>query len=153
MAEKLRIGWIGTGVMGLCMAGHLQALGLPLTVYNRTKAKADPLLAKGARWGGDPRAVAEASDVVFTMVSYPRDVESVILGETGVLPGLPRAAWSANMSTSSPVLAERIAAEAEKGLPEHGCPSYRRGRGRARRYALHLCGRRQARLPTSTALP
>ena len=114
MAEKLRIGWIGTGVMGLCMAGHLQTLGLPLTVYNRTKAKADPLLAKGARWAETPRAVAEASDVVFTMVSYPRDVESVILGETGVLPGLAKGGVVCDMSTSSPVLAERIAAEALK---------------------------------------
>ena len=114
MAEKLRIGWIGTGVMGLCMAGHLQALGLPLTVYNRTKAKADPLLAKGARWAETPRAVAEASDVVFTMVSYPRDVESVILGETGVLPGLAKGGVVCDMSTSSPVLAERIAADALK---------------------------------------
>ena len=114
MAEKLRIGWIGTGVMGLRMAGHLQALGLPLAVYTRAKAKADPLLAKGARWAETPRAVAEASDVVFTMVSYPRDVESVILGETGVLPGLAKGGVVCDMSTSSPVLAERIAAEALK---------------------------------------
>ncbi|SDF38166.1 NAD(P)-dependent oxidoreductase [Desulfovibrio legallii] len=114
MAEKLRIGWIGTGVMGLYMAGHLQDLGLPLTVYNRTKAKADPLLAKGAQWADTPRAVAEASDVVFTMVSYPRDVEQVILGETGVLPGLAKGGVVCDMSTSSPVLAERIAAEALK---------------------------------------
>ena len=88
MADKMRIGWIGTGVMGLSMAGHLQAAGWPLTVYNRTKAKTQPLIDKGAKWADTPRAVAEASDVVFTIVGYPCDVEEVTLGENGVLRGL-----------------------------------------------------------------
>ncbi len=112
MADKMRIGWIGTGVMGLSMAGHLQAAGYPLTVYNRTRAKADPLLAKGAQWADTPREVAANSDVVFTIVSYPRDVESVILGENGVLQGLASGGLVCDMSTSSPVLAERIAVAA-----------------------------------------
>lgn len=109
MAEKLRIGWIGTGVMGLSMAGHLQDAGHSLTVYNRTRAKADPLLAKGAQWADTPRQAAANADVVFTIVGYPQDVESVILGEEGVLQGLPSGGIVCDMSTSSPSLAERIA--------------------------------------------
>ena len=66
MADKMRIGWIGTGVMGLSMAGHLQSAGYPLTVYNRTRAKAEPLLAKGAQWADTPREVAAKSDAVFS---------------------------------------------------------------------------------------
>ena len=98
MADKMRIGWIGTGVMGLSMAGHLQAAGWPLTVYNRTKAKTEPLLAKGAKWADTPRAVAEASDVVFTIVGYPCDVEEVTLGENGVLRGLAAGGIVCDMS-------------------------------------------------------
>lgn len=119
MADKMRIGWIGTGVMGLSMAGHLQSAGYPLTVYNRTRAKAEPLLAKGAQWANTPREVAAKSDVVFTIVSYPRDVESVILGENGVLQGLASGGLVCDMSTSSPVLAERIAVAAL----QQGCVS------------------------------
>ncbi|SCM70359.1 NAD(P)-dependent oxidoreductase [Desulfovibrio sp. 86] len=119
MADKMRIGWIGTGVMGLSMAGHLQAAGYPLTVYNRTRAKAEPLLAKGAQWADTPREVAAKSDVVFTIVGYPRDVESVILGENGVLQGLASGGLVCDMSTSSPVLAERIAVVAL----QQGCVS------------------------------
>ncbi|MDR2488465.1 MAG: NAD(P)-dependent oxidoreductase [Desulfovibrio sp.] len=116
MSEKLRVGWIGTGVMGGYMAGHLLAAGFPLTVYNRSKAKADPLLAKGAQWAESPRALAAASDVVFSIVGFPRDVEAVMLGEQGALSGLPRGGILCDMTTSSPALAERIAeAAAGKG--------------------------------------
>ena len=119
MSDKMRIGWIGTGVMGLSMAGHLQAAGWPLTVYNRTKAKTQPLIDKGAKWADTPRAVAEASDVVFTIVGYPHDVEEVTLGENGVLRGLAAGGIVCDMSTSSPVLAEHIAAAAK----QQGCES------------------------------
>ncbi len=119
MADKMRIGWIGTGVMGLSMAGHLQSAGYPLTVYNRTRAKAEPLLAKGAQWADTPREVAAKSDAVFTIVGFPRDVESVILGENGVLQGLASGGLVCDMSTSSPVLAERIAVTAL----QQGCVS------------------------------
>ena len=119
MADKMRIGWIGTGVMGLSMAGHLQSAGYPLTVYNRTRAKAEPLLAKGAQWADTPREVAAKSDAVFTIVGFPRDVESVILGENGVLQGLASGGLVCDMSTSSPVLAERIAVAAL----QQGCVS------------------------------
>ena len=109
MAEKLRIGWIGTGVMGSSMAGHLLAAGWPLTVYSRTKAKADSLLAQGAQWAESPLAVAAASDIVFSIVGFPKDVEEVMLGENGALHGLTKGGIVCDMTTSSPALAQRIA--------------------------------------------
>ncbi|RRD71906.1 MULTISPECIES: NAD(P)-dependent oxidoreductase [unclassified Desulfovibrio] len=113
MADALRIGWIGIGVMGLSMAGHLLEAGWPLTIHTRTKSKAEPLLAKGAQWADTPRAVAQASDAVFSIVSYPRDVEKVHLGENGVLEGLAPGGILCDMSTSSPALAEKIALAAQ----------------------------------------
>ena len=115
--QDLRIGWIGTGVMGLSMAGHLLDAGYTLTVYNRTKSKTQPLLDKGARWADSPRLAAEVSDVVFSIVGYPADVEEVMLGENGALHGLRQGGILCDMSTSSPALAERIAAKARL----HGC--------------------------------
>jgi 3-hydroxyisobutyrate dehydrogenase len=113
---KARIGWIGTGVMGSSMCGHLLAAGFTITVHNRTRAKAEILLERGAEWAGTPKAVAEASEVVFTMVGYPSDVQSVILGEDGVLAGSRGGNIVVDMTTSQPSLATRIAeAAAEIG--------------------------------------
>ena len=78
------IGWIGTGVMGVSMCGHLIRQGFAATVYNRTRCKADPLLDQGAAWADSPADVAEQSDVVFTIVGFPDDVRQVILGPDGV---------------------------------------------------------------------
>ena len=110
MNNKPRLGWIGTGVMGHSMAGHLLAAGYPLTVYSRTKAKAEGLLACGARWAETPREVARNADIVFSIVGYPRDVEDVMLGEQGALSGLDGGGILCDMTTSSPELARRIAA-------------------------------------------
>src|SRR5438270_3799142 len=84
---KTRIGWIGTGVMGSSMCGHLMAAGYEATVFNRTASKAKPLVDRGARLAGSPREVAGASDVVFTIVGYPQDVRQVTLGPDGTLAG------------------------------------------------------------------
>src|SRR5277367_3504136 len=84
---KTRIGWIGTGVMGSSMCGHLIAAGFKATVFNRTAQKAKPLVEKGAKLAASPRAVAEESDVVFTIVGFPRDVREVTLGSDGTLAG------------------------------------------------------------------
>jgi 3-hydroxyisobutyrate dehydrogenase len=111
---KTRIGWIGTGVMGSSMCGHLMEAGFSATVYNRTREKADGLLRKGARWADGPQAVAEASDVIFTMVGYPADVRSVILGPQGVLAGCRAGNVVVDMTTSEPSLAAEIAAAAAK---------------------------------------
>lgn len=106
---KTRIGWIGTGVMGASMCGHLLDAGFTATVYNRTPAKAEPLLARGARWADTPKAVAEVSDVVFSIVGYPADVRSVILGAEGVLAGSQPGKVIVDMTTSQPSLAVEIA--------------------------------------------
>lgn len=119
MNNKPRLGWIGTGVMGHSMAGHLLAAGYPLTVYSRTKAKAEGLLACGARWAETPREVAQDADIVFSIVGYPRDVEEVMLGEQGALSGLSKGGILCDMTTSSPELAQRIAAAAAA----RGCAS------------------------------
>ncbi len=84
---KTRLGWIGTGVMGRSMCGHLIDRGFAMTVFSRTKAKADALIAKGAKWAESPKAVAEQSDVVFTIVGFPADVREIVLGPHGALAG------------------------------------------------------------------
>jgi 3-hydroxyisobutyrate dehydrogenase len=111
---KTRIGWIGTGVMGSSMCGHLLAKGFSATVFNRTKSKAQSLLARGAVWADSPRAVAEASDVVFTIVGYPADVRSVVLGDNGVLAGAKPGDIVVDMTTSQPSLAAEIADQAAR---------------------------------------
>jgi len=104
-----RIGWIGTGVMGSSMCGHLLDAGFSITVYNRTKEKAEKLLIRGGQWAGTPKAVAEASDVIFAIVGYPADVRSVFLGEAGVLAGCTPGNIIVDMTTSEPSLAVEIA--------------------------------------------
>ncbi|MGE4550965.1 MAG: NAD(P)-binding domain-containing protein, partial [Opitutales bacterium] len=106
------IGWIGTGVMGQPMAGHLLQAGYEVQVHSRTKEKANPLLERGARWGATPGEVAEGCDFVFSIVGYPADVESVFLGEDGVIARAQAGAVLVDMTTSEPALAERIHAEA-----------------------------------------
>ena len=115
MQETTRIGWIGTGVMGAAMAGHLLKGGYTVSVYNRTRHKAQALLDAGAQWMDSPQEVAQGSDIVFTIVGYPLDVEETILGERGVLSGLAAGGIVCDMTTSSPTLAERIAQVAAAG--------------------------------------
>ena len=107
--ENTRIGWIGTGVMGRSMCGHLIDAGYKATIFNRSPEKANDLVARGATLVASPKQVAEASDVVFTIVGFPKDVESVILGEQGVLAGSSPGMTIVDMTTSQPSLAERIA--------------------------------------------
>lgn len=120
---KTKIGWIGTGVMGASMCGHLIDAGFAATVYNRTKAKAQGLLDKGAAWGETPKEVAAASDVVFTIVGFPTDVRNVILGEEGVLAGAKAGDVIVDMTTSEPSLAIEIAEiAAEKSVVSVDAP-------------------------------
>lgn len=105
---KTRIGWIGTGVMGSSMCGHLIKAGFSATVYSRTKAKAQPLLDSGATWAGSPKAVAENSDVVFSIVGFPHDVREVVLGDDGALAGAASGSVLVDMTTSQPSLAVEI---------------------------------------------
>lgn len=114
MKNKARLGWIGTGIMGQCMAGHLLNAGYALNIYTRTKVKAKSLIDAGATWHDSPKGVAENSDIVFTMVGYPSDVEEVILGSKGVLAGLKANGIVCDMTTSSPNLAILIAQKAKE---------------------------------------
>lgn len=120
---KTRIGWIGTGVMGSSMCGHLMDKGFSATVYNRTRAKTEALVNKGAVWAESPKAVAEQSDVVFTIVGFPRDVREVILGEEGALAGCQAGNVLVDMTTSEPSLAVEIAERAaERGVSSVDAP-------------------------------
>jgi 3-hydroxyisobutyrate dehydrogenase len=120
---KLKIGWIGTGVMGASMCGHLLTAGHHLTVFNRTQDKAQSLIEKGAAWADTPKAVARQSDIIFTMVGFPDDVREVILGSEGVLAGSSSNAVVVDMTTSSPDLARTVYAQcAEKGISALDAP-------------------------------
>jgi 3-hydroxyisobutyrate dehydrogenase len=108
------IGWIGLGVMGSSMCSRLIEAGYSAIVHNRTRAKAEPLLKRGARWADSPREVAAAAEVIFSIVGYPADVRQVILREDGALAGCREGSVLVDMTTSRPALAEEIAAAAAK---------------------------------------
>jgi 3-hydroxyisobutyrate dehydrogenase len=111
------VAFIGTGVMGQSMAGHLLEAGCRLSVFNRTHEKAAHLVNSGAVWCESPGDAASKSEVVITMLGYPEDVEAVYFGLNGVLDSAVRGALLIDMTTSSPELAKRIARAAEgRGL-------------------------------------
>lgn len=110
----IKIGWIGTGVMGNAMCGHLIDAGYQLYVYNRSRGKAENLEATGAQWCDDPLEVADNSDIIFSIVGFPPDVEHVLLGEQGALAGAKPGSVIVDMTTSSPALARRIYAAAKE---------------------------------------
>src|SRR5438552_9284747 len=106
--RETKIGWIGTGVMSRWMCEHLMNAGCSAAVFNRTRAKAQPLLEKGARWADSPRAAAEGADVVLTIVGFPPDVREVVLGPQGTLSGAKPGAVLVDMTTTEPSLAQAI---------------------------------------------
>lgn len=108
------IAFIGTGIMGAAMAGHLLDAGHALFVYNRTREKAQPLLAKGAIWKDSPAACIKEAEFAITMVGYPYDVEETYFGEQGLLCAARPNTVLIDMTTSSPGLAKRIYDEAKK---------------------------------------
>ena len=113
----VRVGWVGVGVMGRHMCGHLLAAGHQATVYSRTASKCAPLVDAGARLASSPREAATGADVVFTMVGAPSDVKAVTLDDDGVLAGLAPKTLLIDCTTSTPSLAQQIAARAEaKGV-------------------------------------
>jgi 3-hydroxyisobutyrate dehydrogenase len=123
ISTAIRLGWIGTGVMGSSMCGHLLTDGYRITVHSRTKAKAQPLLDRGAQWAEHPRAVAAESDVLFTMVGFPQDVRTVYFDETGVLAGTRAGMILIDMTTTQPSLSREIAVAASaKGLAAIDAP-------------------------------
>jgi len=111
--QPLTVAFIGTGVMGASMAGHVMDAGYPLVVFNRTKARADALVERGARWADSAGEAASLADVVVTMVGYPADVEEVYLSEGGIIERARDGALLIDMTTSSPEVAIRVAEAAE----------------------------------------
>ena len=123
MGDALHVGWIGTGVMGLSMCGHVLGAGYPVSVYTRTRERAASLLEQGAVWAGSPAEAARAADVVVTIVGYPADVREVVLGPAGALSTAKPGAILVDMSTSEPSLAVEIfEAAAARGVAAIDAP-------------------------------
>jgi 3-hydroxyisobutyrate dehydrogenase len=111
---KEKIGWIGTGVMGKSMCKHLIKAGYQVSIFNRTKEKAEELLGLRANWSSNPKELAEKSDILFTIVGFPQDVKDVYFGEKGIFKGIKKGAIIIDMTTSEPTLAMYIYDEAKK---------------------------------------
>ena len=109
MSQLPAVAFIGIGVMGRSMAGHLLEAGHPVHVHTRTKSRATDLLNAGAVWHDSPGAAATVSHIVITIVGYPADVESVYLGENGIMAKAQPRSILIDMTTSSPALAVNIA--------------------------------------------
>jgi 3-hydroxyisobutyrate dehydrogenase len=103
------LGWIGTGIMGRSMCGHLLAGGHGVQIYSRTRSKAEDLIARGARWADSPAAAVRGADIVFTMVGLPSDVREVYFGESGIFGGVKPGTVLVDMTTTEPRLAVEIA--------------------------------------------
>ena len=115
--ENTHIGFIGLGVMGQSMAGHLLDSGYDLIVYTRTRSRADDLVARGAAWAGSVRELAEKSDVIISIVGYPRDVSQIYLNSDGVLENAAPDTLAIDMTTSEPALAKTLYTRGrEKGI-------------------------------------
>lgn len=110
----MKIGLIGTGVMGNAVAVNLLKAGHQLWVYNRTKSKTDNLVQQGATWEDNPQQVVEQSDVIFTMVGFPKDVEQVYYGDHGIFSADVHNKFLIDLTTSKPQLAQKLAASGEK---------------------------------------
>ena len=111
------IGFVGLGAMGVLMVERLMAAGHQVTGWNRTKEKADPLIKSGMRWADSPRAIAEKSEIVFSIVTDSKAVEGVALGPQGIISGLKKSGVYLDMSTISPAVSKAVAAEfAKAGL-------------------------------------
>jgi len=117
MPERPSVAFVGTGVMGGAMAGHLLDAGFPLVVFNRTPEKAETLLERGAQWAASAGEAASRAAITITMVGYPRDVEEVYLGPGGIIERASEGALLVDMTTSTPTLAVLLAqAASARGL-------------------------------------
>jgi len=115
--EKTVIGFIGTGVMGKSMAGHILSNGYQVLVYTRTKEKAADLFEQGAVWKHSVAELAKEANVVITMVGEPSDVEDIYLGENGLVANAKEGTYLIDMTTSTPSLAIKIdEAAKQKGI-------------------------------------
>ena len=106
-----KLGFVGLGVMGSEMVLRLLSKGHTVTGYNRTRSKAQRLVQKGMKWGDSPRAVAEAADVVFSMVTNSAALEAIVEGPEGILAGLTPGKFYVDISTVSPEYSRLVAAK------------------------------------------
>ncbi|MER1955808.1 MAG: NAD(P)-dependent oxidoreductase [Solibacillus sp.] len=121
--ESKKIGFIGTGVMGASIVKHLLTAGHEVTVYTRTKSKAEALVEKGAKWADTPAAATKGQQVVFTMVGYPKDVEEVYSGANGIFSAAQPGTIVVDMTTSEPTLAKKLFNQAsERGIHSLDAP-------------------------------
>ena len=139
------IGFIGTGVMGRSMAAHLASAGHALHVHNRTKARAQDLIDAGAQWHDSAGSVARSVDVIITMLGFPTDVEQTYLGNAGVIANARDGALLIDMTTSSPLLARRVAdAAAARGMSSVDAPVSGGDVGARAATLVIMCGGEQA---------
>lgn len=119
----MKIGFIGLGTMGSRMAANLQKHGHSLFVFNRTRTRAEPLLASGAKWADSPAALAPQVEILFTMLAHPDAVEDAALGKDGFLPNMERSRMWVDSSTVNPSFSKTMAAEAQsRGIRFLGAP-------------------------------
>lgn len=112
----MKIGFIGTGVMGTGIISNLLKAGNQVTVYNRTKAHAATVLERGAHWAYDPASLTASNEIIMSMVGFPQDVRQVYFGDRGVLSVVKSGQLLIDLTTSQPSLAKELtAAAAEKG--------------------------------------
>lgn len=109
-----KIGFIGTGVMGSGIINNLLNAHYDVDIYTRTESKAEPLIAKGAKWLTSPKDVALNADIIFTMVGFPQDVEDVYFKDNGIFAGLSAGKIIVDMTTSTPTLAKKIGQKADE---------------------------------------
>ena len=123
LPAETTVAFVGTGVMGGSMAGHLLDAGYRLVVFNRTRTRADSLVQRGATWSESAGEAASGADIVITMVGYPADVEDAYFGRGGIIESASAGTVLIDMTTSSPALAQRVAHEAlARGLSALDAP-------------------------------
>lgn len=121
--KSQKIGFIGTGVMGASIVKHLLNAGHEVTIYTRTKSKAEELIALGAMWASSPAEASKDQHIIFTMVGYPKDVEEVYFGTGGIFSVVNEDTILVDMTTSEPTFAKKIYNEAKsKGLHSLDAP-------------------------------
>lgn len=104
----MKVGFIGTGVMGNSLVKHLLDEGHEVSIYTRTASKAQNLMEAGAKWQESPRLLAKDAEVIFTMVGYPSDVEEIYFGDEGIISNANEGTVLVDMTTSKPELAREI---------------------------------------------
>ena len=148
----MKVGFIGLGAMGRHMARNLQESGNNLTVHDLRREAATHILESGAEWADTPKEVAQKSEVIFTSLPGPIDVESVVLGPEGIAEGATKGQIYLDLSTNSPTVTRRLHQEmADRGVAMLDVREWWGGWGR-RRHALNARRRRSSSLPPDASI-